>query len=134
MTIDRLLAPHSLDAPLMTFDLPTMIAEMKTEPTWETSSRNAITLLKDRGVRVVLVAMRAGSVIASHRAQGPITIHVLDGRVGLTADGHEVVLGSGRFLSLAAGAAHDVRAIEESAFLLTVAAEGLHPAEGRQQP
>jgi quercetin dioxygenase-like cupin family protein len=132
MTIDRLLAPHSLDAPLMTFDLATMIAEMKAEPTWEASSRNAITLLKDHGLRVVLVVMRAGTFIASHRAQGPITIQVLEGRVSLTVGAHEVVLGSGRFLSLGAGAAHDVRAIEESAFLLTVGAEDLHPAEGRE--
>lgn len=132
MTIERLLEPHSLDAPLMTFDLTTLIAEMKAEPTWQAASRNAITLLKDHGLRVVLVVMRAGSVIASHRAQGPITIQVLDGRLSLTVGTRGVPLGSGGLLTLAAGAAHDVRALDDSAFLLTVAAEGRHPAENRQ--
>jgi quercetin dioxygenase-like cupin family protein len=130
MTIERILTPHSLDAPLMAFDLVTMIAEMKAEPTWEAANRNAITLLKDHGLRIVLVVMRAGTVIPPHRAEGPITVQVLEGQLSFTAGSREVPLGPGRFLTLAAGAPHGVLAIEDAAFLLTVAAERAHPAEG----
>ena len=63
----------------MTFDIPTILAEPKREPTWQTGNRNAITLLKTQAMRVVLVAMHAGTVIPTHRAEGPIAVQPLEG-------------------------------------------------------
>ena len=134
MTVERMLTEHGVDAPLMAFELATMIRQMKAEPTWETSNRNAMTLLKDHALRVVLVAMRAGERIPSHRTDGPITVQVLDGRLRFTAGSREVALEPGRIVTLAPEIDHDLVAIDECAFLLTVGAERTHPAEDRATP
>src|SRR5678816_1390471 len=51
-------AERSLDRPVMTFDLPAIIADLKQEPTWRTARRNAITLLKQPRFRIVLVVLQ----------------------------------------------------------------------------
>lgn len=129
MTIERILTPQSLDAPLMAFDVATMISEMKAEPTWEAASRNAMTLLKDHALRIVLVVMRAGTSIARHRAEGPIAVQVLEGELRFTAGSQELSLRPGRLVTVAAGVPHGVLAMEDAAFLLSVSSEGTHPAE-----
>jgi len=127
MTIERVVTTSSLDAPLMTFDLATMIAEMKGEPTWGTANRNALTLLKDDRLRVVLVVMHGGTTIPPHIAAGPITVQAVQGRLKLGVESRDVPLWPGRLLTLKAGTIHRVEAIEDCAFLLTLAAEATHP-------
>ena len=66
-TTERSLTEYSLDAPLLTFDIPTLLAQLKHEDLWRTGKRNAMTLLKDRGLRVVLIVMHASTAIPSHQ-------------------------------------------------------------------
>jgi quercetin dioxygenase-like cupin family protein len=113
-------AERSLDRPVMTFDLPTIIADLKREPTWRTARRNAVTLLKQPGLRVVLVALQGGAELASHQTESPVTIQALEGEVAVRVDADEVVLGAGQLLTLRPGMKHAVRAQNESAFLLTL--------------
>jgi quercetin dioxygenase-like cupin family protein len=113
----------------MTFDLPAVLAELKGEPNWEKARRNSITLLKQPELRVVLVALQAGSEMAPHRTDSPVTIQVLDGRVTVRGEGGECSLGAGRLLTLWPGVEHAVYAEQESAFLLTLVSEALHPME-----
>ena|SRR5262245_5032991 len=120
-----------LDAPLLTFDLSTLVTQIKSEDTWAKGSRNGMTLLKGQGLRVVLVAMRAGTVIPSHRAEGPLSLQVVEGTLKFIAAPQEVTLGEGQVLTLQAGIPHRVEAIEESAFLLTLATETPSPAEAQ---
>ncbi len=63
MTLERLTGSpeRPLDAPLLTFDIPALLNQMKQESTWQKAVRNAITLLKAQGLRVVLVAMHAST-------------------------------------------------------------------------
>lgn len=131
MTLERLTASpeRSLDAPLLTFDIPALLTQMKQESRWQTGDRNAITLLKAQGLRVVLVAMHASTVIPLHHAEGPISVQVLEGRLVFSADSRDVTLGKGQLLTLQPGIAHGLRAIDECAYLLTIASEALHPAE-----
>jgi quercetin dioxygenase-like cupin family protein len=118
-----------LDAPLLTFDLPALLTHIKGEDAWRTGSRNAMTLLKGQRLRVVLVAMHAGTVIPSHRADGPISLQVIEGALTCSADAQTVMLRPGQLLTLHAGMPHAVEAIEESVFLLTLATETEYPAE-----
>jgi quercetin dioxygenase-like cupin family protein len=118
-----------LDAPLLTFDLPALLTQIKGEDTWHKHSRNAMTLYKGQGLRVVLVAMHAGTTIPSHRADSPISLQVIEGVLKFSTDAQTVTLSQGQLLALHAGISHDVEAVEESVFLLTVAAEAQHPAE-----
>lgn len=118
-----------LDAPLLTFDLPALLTQIKGEDTWHKGSRNAMTLCKGQGLRVVLVAMHAGTVIPSHRADSSISLQVIEGVLQCSADTQTLRLGPGQLLTLRAGMPHVVEAVEESVFLLTVATEAQHPAE-----
>jgi quercetin dioxygenase-like cupin family protein len=122
-------AERPLDAPLLTFEIPALLAQLKAEPTWQRESHNAMTLAKSRGLRVVLVAMRSGAVLAPHRTDGPISVQVIDGAVRLTAGSRSVTLHAGQLVTLQKGIRHGVEAATEAAFLLTLAAEARHPAE-----
>lgn len=131
MTLERSAGgtERPLDAPLLTFDIPALLTQMKQEGTWQTGSRNGVTLLKTEGLRVVLVAMHAGTEIPVHRAEGLIAVEVVEGRLVFRAGSRDVPLGKGHLLTLQPGIAHGVRAMDECAFLLTIASEAAHPAE-----
>lgn len=120
---------RSLDRAVMTLDLPAILGGLKQEPTWRTAKRNAMTLVKQPIFRVVLVALQAEAEIGEHETEGPITVHVLEGRVAIRVDGEDLVLGTGQLLILRSGLRHTMRAQEDAAFLLTLTTEGLHPAE-----
>jgi len=131
MTLERLTgsAERPLDAPLLKFDIPALLTQVKQESTWRTGSRNAITLLKTQGLRVVLVAMHAGTVIPSHQAEGPMTVQLLEGQMVFSAGSKSVTLAPAQVLTLQPGIPHDLEAKGECAFLLTIATETPHPVE-----
>ncbi len=117
--------PHSppMAEPFMEFDLPAEVHRLKAETTWSTG-QNARTLVKYGDFRVVLIALAAEARMPEHKAEGRVTIHVLSGHLRLTAAGRTFDLRSGGVLALDQGVAHDVRALEESALLLTIAWPG----------
>jgi quercetin dioxygenase-like cupin family protein len=82
--------------------------------------RNARTLVKEGPLRVILVTLRAGGEMAPHHAEGPITVHVLDGGIRVRAGGREHTLGVGDLLVVGAGVEHNVASEEGGSFLLTV--------------
>ena len=118
-----------LDEAVMIFDLPAILADLKREITWRTGRRNAVTLLKQPGLRLVLVALKAGAEVASHQTDTPVVLQGLEGRVAVLMDGDEHVLTAGQVLTMRSGLTHAVRAQNEAAFLLTLASETTHPAE-----
>ena len=120
---------RSLDQPVMTFDLPAILVDLKHEPTWRTARRNAVTLLKQPIFRIVLVALQAGAEVASHQTDSPVTVQAIEGRLAVRVGADECVLGAGQLLTLRPGLRHTVRAQDDSAFLLTLASEAMHPAE-----
>jgi len=120
---------RTLDAPLLRFDIPKLVAQLKGERTWAIGTRNAITLLKTPALRIVLVAMRAETEVASHRGDGPISVQVLDGRIAFDTADQTLELGAGALVTLHAGIQHGLRALEECAYLLSIAGALPHPAE-----
>jgi quercetin dioxygenase-like cupin family protein len=131
MTLERSSSSteRSLNRPVMTFDLPAILADLKQEPTWRTAKRNAVTLLKQRGFRLVLVALQAGAALASHQTDSAVSIQALAGELAIRIGTDEFVLAAGQLLTLGPGLEHAVRAPADSAFLLTLASEAPHPAE-----
>jgi quercetin dioxygenase-like cupin family protein len=118
-----------LDEAVMIFDLPAILADLKREITWRTGRRNAVTLLKQPGLRLVLVALKAGAEVASHQTDTPVVLQGVEGRVAICMDRDEHVLTAGQVITMRSGLTHAVRAQNESAFLLTLASEATHPAE-----
>ena len=90
-------------------------------------SRAALTLVKTHAVTIVLVALHAGAILKEHHAEGPITVAVLEGAIRFKARGEERVLRRDGLLALGDAIQHEVEALEESAFVLTV-------NQGRRNP
>ena len=124
-------APQRLAAPVLAFDLAHEVARLHEQAAWQHGNRNAKTLVKEHDFRILLIALRTGARMEEHRAAGRISVQTLVGHVRLHTAGTNVDLPVGRLVSLERDVPHDVEALEESAFLLTIAWQGTHddPAE-----
>lgn len=109
-----------IDAKLVSIDLPMYIRQITEESAWKDSKRNAITVFKTNGLRIVLIALHEGAEMARHTADGIISLQVLEGKLQFTTDSQSVQLGKGEMLALHECIPHSVLAIKESIFLLTL--------------
>ena len=114
-------SPQHLALPMMSFDLPREQEQLRQEESYRGGDRNAKTLVKEAGLRVVLTVMRSGAQLQEHRAPGPIAIQTLMGHIRLRTLEDVVDLPVGHVVTLLGDIAHIVEAVEESAFLLTIA-------------
>jgi len=121
--------PHTppMASPFLEFDLADEVDRLRGEATWK-SGRNARTLMKYDDFRVVLTALQPKVRIPEHTTEGRITVHMLSGHIRLNASGRTFDLRPGSLVALDQGATHDIEALEESAFLLTIAWPGRTPA------
>ncbi len=103
------------------FRLYDEIERLKQETAWRGGSGNAITLTK-AALRTVLVTLKAGTAIEEHRAPGPMTIQVLTGSIRFRAEDTVLELGPGQLAVLESPMRHDVQALNDTAFLLTLTA------------
>jgi quercetin dioxygenase-like cupin family protein len=83
----------------------------------ETRSR---ALVKTDRFEAVNLVLRAGSNIASHSVDGPITLQCIEGRVVLETSRGEIELEAGDWVYLEGGDEHGLRAAEDSSLLLTI--------------
>ena len=113
-----------LAGPLLTFNLEEQLREMRAEESYDRSGRSGRTLAKAGRMRVTLVAMARDNVIGTHQADSPMTLHVLQGHIRFRANNEERELNAGELLFFGPGDAHDIRATEESALLITISAVG----------
>ena len=119
-TPQRPAGDRSIDAALVTIDLPLFAVQIKQEPSWKDSDRNAITVFKTNGLRIVLIALHEGAEMTRHTANGIISLQVLEGQLQFNTDTQSVELNKGQMLTLHERIPHSVRAIKETTFLLTL--------------
>ena len=119
-TAQRPQGDRTVDAPLISIDLGSFIEQIRNEKTWEDSDRNAITVFKTNGMRIVLIALHKNAELARHTANGIISVQVLEGQMIFTTDQQSVELSKGQLLTLHQGIPHSIVAIEETVFLLTL--------------
>src|SRR5574338_664175 len=122
--------PHAMAAPYLEFDVAKELQQLRSEPEWQTG-HNAKTLVKYDNLRVVLIALKARARLPGHQTEGRISIQTVQGQIHVRAEGRTFYLPAGNLLALDRGLPHDVEAVEESAFLLTIAWPG--DAEERTQ-
>jgi len=82
--------------------------------------RSARTLVKEGPLRLTLIAIAPGGELAEHDADGPISVHVLEGQILFSAVGRQYPLNVGDVLVVAAGVRHAARSETGGTFLLTV--------------
>jgi quercetin dioxygenase-like cupin family protein len=99
------------------------LEKLRNADSWQRGSgRSSETIVKYPEFRIVLIRMKPGSYMSHHRAEGPISVHAVLGkiRVHLPDDRIEELV-PGDLLAIERGLEHDVEALEECAFLLTIA-------------
>ena len=102
------------------FDLNAQIERLKCEPAWQ-NGRNAKTIVKYPDFRIVLMLMKAKTRIEEHHADGRISVQTIAGHIRMRVTGKDFDLPVGHLLALDHEVRHDVEALEDSAFLLTIA-------------
>jgi len=106
--------------PWLDFDLNEQIEQLQNEPYWQ-SGRNSKTVVHHEDFRMVVTAIRAGTEIHEHRTAGRLAVQILRGHMRMHANGEEFNLPAGKVLVIDQAVPYDMHAIEDSAFLLTVA-------------
>jgi|GEM_PF-582837 len=112
-----------------TFNLNEVMREFAPDPE-SAALRRAEILIKTDTLRVVLITMLKGGKLHDHTAPGPITIHVLKGKMRVSIEGAAQTLGEGELVSMAPGVVHAVEGVEDGAFLLTIAHLSRIPVQG----
>jgi quercetin dioxygenase-like cupin family protein len=111
----------TLSRPLLQFDIASELDQLHRDEAWQNpTGRSSKTLVKYSDLRVVLIAMKANTRMHEHTAAARISVHSVYGHIRLHLPGRVVDLPAGRLLALDQSVPHDVEAVEDSAFLLTL--------------
>ncbi len=106
--------------PALVIDLEAEIEGLHREPGWQTGiSRKSLVRYPD--FRINLIAIKAGMRIEEHQNPGGISVQPIVGHIRMHALGRVFDLPRWKVLVLDRAVRHDVEAVEDSAFLLTVA-------------
>jgi quercetin dioxygenase-like cupin family protein len=111
-----------LSSPVILKNLWYEIERLKLAPSWQLpTGRSSETLAKYPDFVLVLVLMKAETLMEKHEVAGRISLYIIEGRIEVhLQEGQVIPLGAGELLTLDHGLAHDVQALKDSAFLLTV--------------
>ena len=112
--------PRALHGTVLRFDLAVEAEALKREDAWRVNGHNARTLIKYEDFRVVLIALKTGAHVAEHQTDQQATVHALSGRLRLHLPKETIDLAAGDLLALDRAVAHDVEALEDSFFLLSI--------------
>ena len=117
---DRRMA-HTLAGAGLVFRLADEIRELNQDLGRASGGRSGKTLTKAAGLRATLIVLGAGVTLDPEAAAGGATLQLLEGRVRVQSDGEEWELTPGDLVALSHNLREPVRAVERSAFLVTVA-------------
>ena len=113
-------AKRTIDAPLVTIDIPFFIKQLLSEKSWKKKDRNSITVFKSNGICIVLVALHKGAEMLKHTMEGLISVQILKGELKFKTNDQSVKLRKGQMLTLYGGVPHSIHAKKATIFLLTI--------------
>ena len=94
--------------------------KVKEEPTWQESERNSITIFKSDAMTIVLIGLHAQAELKPHKANGTISVQVLEGKITFATEYERAEIEKGQMIALQPNITHSVVATTESFFLLTL--------------
>jgi quercetin dioxygenase-like cupin family protein len=104
----------------LTFDLARQVAELRADESYRRTGRVGRTLVKEGPLRLTLTVLAEGVDVGTHHAVNPVTFQPLEGRLRYRVGDEEYQVGKGEILFFGPGHAKDIRALEDTAFLLTI--------------
>lgn len=69
---------------------------------------------------MVLISLHKGATLHEHKVEGLITLFVLSGKMNFIAGEKKVILEGNEFIVLEKAVPHDVEALEDTTFILTI--------------
>ncbi len=112
--------PHALTAAVLEFDLRAETEKLQQQDSFRDGRPTGRTLVKEPDLRIVLMTLKAGARLEEHHASGPISVQALSGTIRMRLAGRGAELTQGQLLMLEPGIPHDVDAVTDAAFLLTI--------------
>ncbi|WP_348799993.1 cupin domain-containing protein [Flavobacterium adhaerens] len=110
-----------LNSALVEMNLNDFVNQIKNESTWANRDRNSITIFKSETMRIVLIGLHEKAEMKEHKANGVISVQVLDGKIEFATDAQTMILENNQMIALQENITHRVKALTESVFLLTLA-------------
>jgi quercetin dioxygenase-like cupin family protein len=102
-------------------DVPAELARIRESTDWnQGAGRLSKMLIKHSGLRVALIAMKAGNQWAEHTTPSRIAVQPVSGSIRFQLPDREVTLRVGELLVVDSAVPHSVEALEDAAFLLTL--------------
>lgn len=111
---------RALTGPNLTFDLEGQIGELRSDDNFARSGRVGRTLVKAGALRLTLVVLAEGVEIGTHQAETPMTLQPVQGRLHYRVGDEHFEIRRGEVLFFGPGHAQDIRALEDTALLLTI--------------
>jgi quercetin dioxygenase-like cupin family protein len=112
--------PRPLAATKLLFAFDRELELLKAEDVWSAHGHNARTLIKHDEFRVVLIVLAKGKAIREHETYRQVMLQGLSGKLRVQLRDEQLPLSAGELLALDRMVSHDIEALEDSAFLLTV--------------
>ena len=110
-----------LNARLVEMNLNHFMEQLKTEKPWLEGDRNSVTIFKSETMRIVLLGLHANAELTTHKANGVISVQVLEGQIDFSTEEETSRMGKGQMIALHENILHSVKALTDSFFLLTLA-------------
>jgi quercetin dioxygenase-like cupin family protein len=113
---------RKMDEPFLLFDFAEITKTVKAEEAWKNGDRNALTLLKNSYMTVVLISLKSSAKINFHHSGKLASIQILEGAVNFKTNNNTSLLKTGGFLAIHEQVEHILIALVESVILLTMTA------------
>jgi quercetin dioxygenase-like cupin family protein len=105
--------------PAIEFFINDEVNPVKQEPEWISGSRNS-PLVNTVNLSIVPTVLHKNATLCGHEVEGPITLQVLSSSINFGVSGQPRTLEQGKVITLDKGIPHDIQALEDSEFWLTV--------------
>lgn len=107
------------------FHLKDELEKLRKQDSWQRrTGRSSRTLAKYPDFHIILVLMKPGSKMNEHHVDGRVSLQLLQERTRIVLPDQTVDIRAGDLLALEYGLLHQVEALEESAFLMSISWPG----------
>jgi len=111
---------RTIDAPSLLIDLPAFIRQIRSEEAWQKNDRNSITVFKTDDLRIVLGGFHKGAELIPHKAEGIMSIQLIEGILQVMTDDLTCELHRGQMIAIHKDSSYRAVALEETIYLLTM--------------